>query len=76
LHKKVSPCLSIPFSDANGLVSALFWDRMRLRLPSCQENPPVATLAGEDACGPRRARPLVRWRHWRVSRFRTKNFSI
>jgi len=32
LHKKVSPSLSIPFSNAIELMDALFWDRRRPRL--------------------------------------------
>jgi len=49
-----------PFSDAPELTDALFWDRRRPRLHTLPQRTLVATSAGEDACGPRRARPLVR----------------
>jgi len=39
-------------------MGALFWDRRRPRLQTCDWRILVATSAGEDACGPRRARPF------------------
>ena len=47
---------AIPFSDAFELADALLWDRRRPRLHSSPLTSAKATLAGEDACGPRRAR--------------------
>ena len=37
---------------------ALFWDRRRPRLPPSATQSTLADIAGEDACGPRRARPI------------------
>jgi len=54
---------AIPFSDAVELTGVLFWDRRRPRLLTYTKVFRVATVAGEDACGPRRARPLVQQRH-------------
>jgi len=54
----VTTCLSLPFSSICILTDALFWDRRRPRLHNVATQAPLANGAGEDACGPRRARPI------------------
>ena len=49
-----------PFSSYSTITDALFWDRRRPRLQASPLKIAWVTCAGEDACGPRRARPLVR----------------
>jgi len=49
--------LLITFSSYLVFQDEPFWDRRRPRLPCFGKGSSVVTFAGEDACGPRRARP-------------------